>query len=225
MAQVWSIVVAGGSGQRFGDLKQFAPLGGRPVVEWAIEACRPHSDGVVLVVPVKAVEVPRQGAHGADVVVVGGSTRSESVRRGLDAVPAQADIIVVHDAARPLAPASLFAAVLGALHEEGVTGAVPGLAPSDTIKAVDRSMNVTTTLDRTTLVAVQTPQAFRAAALRAAHEHAVQRDNVAATDDAALVEAIGACIRVVPGEPGNLKITTPDDLVTAERLLAARSEA
>jgi 2-C-methyl-D-erythritol 4-phosphate cytidylyltransferase len=178
--------------------------------------------GVVLVVPVKALEVARQNTHGADVVVVGGVTRAESVRRGLEAVPADAEVIVVHDAARPLAPPALFATVLQALHEEDVVGAVPGLAPSDTIKVVDDRMNITSTLDRTSLVAVQTPQAFQATALRDAHARAESAPHdAAATDDAMLVEASGGRVRVVPGHPGNIKITTPDDLATAERLLAA----
>jgi 2-C-methyl-D-erythritol 4-phosphate cytidylyltransferase len=136
-------------------------------------------------------------------------------------VPRDAEVIVVHDAARPLAPPTLFAAVLEALQEEGVVGAVPGLAPNDTIKVVDPSMNVTNTLDRASLVSVQTPQAFKATALRAAHARAQNTPDLVATDDAMLVEASGGRVRVVPGYPGNLKITTPDDLATAERLLAA----
>ncbi len=214
MAQVWSIVVAGGSGHRFGRLKQFSALGGRPVLEWAVVACRPSSAGVVLVLP--AGSGPE--THGADVVVPGGATRADSVRCGLAAVPADAEVIVVHDAARPLASPALFAAVIGAVADGGADGAVPGVPPSDTIKAVDDSGQVTSTLDRARLVAVQTPQAFRAASLRRAHEGAPP----GATDDAVLVEARGGTVRVVPGEPGNIKITDPDDLGAAERLLAAR---
>jgi 2-C-methyl-D-erythritol 4-phosphate cytidylyltransferase len=219
---VWSIVVAGGSGRRFGERKQFSSLGGRPVLSWAVDACRGISDGVVLVIPVDAAPT---GQSGADAVVTGGTTRAESVRCGLEAVPTDADVIVVHDAARPLAPPALFSAVLEALLEDGVVAAVPGLAPSDTIKVVDGHMNVTNTLDRTTLVAVQTPQAFRAEALRAAHARAESSPDGVATDDAMLVETLGGRVRVVPGQPNNIKITTPDDLVTAERLLAAAREA
>jgi 2-C-methyl-D-erythritol 4-phosphate cytidylyltransferase len=220
---VWSIVVAGGAGRRFGERKQFSSLGGRPVLAWAVEACRGVSDGVVLVVPA-GVEADDPSHAGADAVVAGGATRADSVRHGLHAVPTDADIVVVHDAARPLASPALFAAVLAALREEGVDGAIPGLAPSDTIKVVDEAMNVTSTLDRAALVAVQTPQAFRAAALRAAHAHvgAETSPGGAATDDAMLVEATGGKVRVVPGHAENLKITTPDDLVAAERLLAGR---
>jgi 2-C-methyl-D-erythritol 4-phosphate cytidylyltransferase len=221
VARVWSIVVAGGSGRRFGEQKQFSSLGGRPVLSWAVDACRALSDGVVLVVPAGA----QADRSGADTVVTGGATRADSVRCGLEAVPSDADVIVVHDAARPLAPPTLFDAVLEALREEGVVGAVPGLAPNDTIKVVDRSMNVTNTLDRTSLVSVQTPQAFKATALRAAHSRAQNSPDLVATDDAMLVEASGGRVRVVPGHPGNLKITTPDDLATAERLLAAARDA
>jgi 2-C-methyl-D-erythritol 4-phosphate cytidylyltransferase len=221
VARVWSIVVAGGSGRRFGEQKQFASLGGRPVLSWALDACRAVSDGVVLVVPADSEPA---APPGADAVVPGGATRADSVRCGLAAVPAEADVIVVHDAARPLAPPILFAAVLRALDEEGVVGAIPGLAPSDTIKVVDRSMNVTSTLDRTALVAVQTPQAFRADALREAHARAHHDSDAVATDDAMLVEASGGRVHVVPGHSGNLKITTPDDLATAERLLAAAQQ-
>jgi 2-C-methyl-D-erythritol 4-phosphate cytidylyltransferase len=222
VARVWSIVVAGGDGRRFGERKQFSSLGGRPVLSWAVDACRAVSDGVVLVVPADAT--PRD-LPGTDAVVTGGTTRADSVRSGLDAVPPDADIIVVHDAARPLAPPSLFAAVLEALNDDGVVGAVPGLPPSDTIKVVDSSMNVSSTLDRASLVAVQTPQAFRAAALRGAHTQAKDAADAVATDDAMLVEATGGRVRVVVGRPDNIKITTPDDLATAERLLAAAQEA
>ncbi len=215
---MWSIVVAGGSGRRFGRLKQFSDLGGRPVLAWAVEACRACSSGVVLVLP-EASATGVSDPHGADAVVAGGATRAESVRCGLAAVPADAEVIVVHDAARPLASPALFAAVIAAVTDGGADGAVPGVPPSDTIKAVDESGRVTDTLDRTRLVAVQTPQAFRAAPLRRAHAEA---PGAGATDDAMLVEAAGGLVQVVPGEPGNLKITDPDDLQAAERLLAAR---
>ena len=216
MAQVWAVVVAGGSGQRFGQMKQFALLSGRPVVEWAVSACRSSSSGVVLVVP------PGTGDgndHGADMVVEGGATRAESVRAGLAAVPADAAVIIVHDAARPLASDALFRAVVDAVTSGGTDAAIPGVPVSDTIKVVDGTVvngtqAVTATLDRSVLVVVQTPKAFGAELLRRAHARGGE-----ATDDAALVEALGATVRVVPGDPRNLKITTPADLDTAEHLL------
>ncbi len=215
VAKVWSIVVAGGAGRRFGDMKQFSTLGGRPVLAWAVEACRPSSAGVVLVLP---AGLDAQDHYGADAVVSGGPTRADSVRCGLAPIPLDAEVIVVHDAARPLAAAGLFDAVIAAVTEGGADGAVPGVPPSDTIKAVDAAGNVTSTLKRSDLVAVQTPQAFRAVVLRRAHDGA----GPDATDDAMLVEALGATVRVVPGDPDNLKITAPDDLAAAERLLASR---
>ncbi len=213
---MWSIVVAGGSGRRFGQLKQYALLGGRPVLQWAVSACRTCSAGVVLVLPDGDGD---HELHGADAVVTGGPTRAESVRCGLAAVPADATVIVVHDAARPLASPALFAAVVAAVTGGGADGAVPGVPPSDTIKAVDESGRVTDTLERARLVAVQTPQAFGAALLRQAHDAA---STGGATDDAMLVEALGGTVLVVPGESANLKITDPGDLGTAERLLAQR---
>ncbi len=215
---MWSIVVAGGSGRRFGQLKQYALLGGRPVLQWAVAACRTCSAGVVLVVPDGPDGEGDDELHGADAVVTGGPTRADSVRCGLAAVPADAAVIVVHDAARPLASPALFAAVVAVVTDGRADGAVPGVPPSDTIKAVDESGRVTSTLDRATLVAVQTPQAFRAALLRQAHGEGP----AAATDDAMLVEALGGSVLVVPGEPDNLKITDPGDLGAAERLLAER---
>jgi 2-C-methyl-D-erythritol 4-phosphate cytidylyltransferase len=219
---VWSIVVAGGSGRRFGRRKQFSLLGGRPVLEWAVEACRPVSSGVVLVVPAEGSSASSE-SHGADVVVAGGPSRSESVRRGLDAVPADAVVVLVHDAARPLASASVFDAVVDAVTRGGVDGAVPGLAVADTVKTVtevDGVRRVAATLDRRTLVVVQTPQAFRADVLRRAHREGAE-SGIEATDDATLVEAIGGSVCVVPGDPGNFKITTPDDLRAAEERLPA----
>jgi 2-C-methyl-D-erythritol 4-phosphate cytidylyltransferase len=120
-------------------------------------------------------------------------------------------VIVVHDAARPLASPALFSAVVAALADADVDAAVPGIAVTDTVKRV-RDGRVTSTLDRNELVAVQTPQAFRAAVLRRAHAALVD-----ATDDAALVEAVGGRVVVVPGEASNVKVTTAADLETLSR--------
>jgi 2-C-methyl-D-erythritol 4-phosphate cytidylyltransferase len=205
---VWAVVVAAGSGARFGGAKQFEYLGQRRVLDWAVEAARAVSQGVVLVVP---PELTVADEPAADVVVAGGSTRSASVRAGLAAVPP--DVIVVHDAARPLAPVALFEAVVAAV-VAGADAAVPGLMPADTIKRVDAGGRVVETIDRRQLVGVQTPQAFRAAALRRAHE--TEPD---ATDDAALVEGAGGQVVVVPGDRRAVKVTTPDDLLFARALL------
>jgi 2-C-methyl-D-erythritol 4-phosphate cytidylyltransferase len=176
----WAIVVAGGTGSRFGAPKQFADLGGRPLLTWSVQTARQACAGVVLVLPADAPP----GDWGADQVVAGGATRSQSVRAGLAAIPDEADIIAVHDAARPLARLALWAAVLGAI-EAGADAAIPASAVVDTVKEVGPNGRLVT-LDRSRLVAVQTPQAFRADLLRRAH-----RAGKDATDDAALVEAAG----------------------------------
>jgi 2-C-methyl-D-erythritol 4-phosphate cytidylyltransferase len=154
--------------------------------------------GVVVVVPEGQVHEVHE--------VAGGQTRSESVRRGLAAVPDEATIVCVHDAARPFASAVVYQRVIGAV-VDGNDGAVPGVPVTDTIKQVNSSDVIIATPQRATLRAVQTPQAFRASTLRRAHEHDAE-----GTDDAALVEAVGGTVLVVPGDEMNRKITTRDDL-------------
>ena len=209
---VWTIVVAGGAGTRFGgDVpKQYLSLGDARVLDHALAAARSVSDGVVLVVGAPFVD---RAEPRADRVVAGGATRSASVRAGLAAVPddGSVDVILVHDAARPRASADLFARVVDAVRA-GADAVVPGVPVSDTIKRVaarDGRAVVVETPPRSELVAVQTPQGFRPAVLRAAHAGGAE-----ATDDAAVVEAAGGAVVVVPGEPGNVKVTTPADLAT-----------
>jgi 2-C-methyl-D-erythritol 4-phosphate cytidylyltransferase len=203
-------VVAGGSGSRFGGYKQFALLAGRPLLEWSCDAARAACAGVVVVVPGEVADRYRdQGAR----AVAGGPSRAASVRAGLAAVPAGAEVIAVHDAARPLSSPLLWEAVIGAVRE-GADGAVPCLAVADTIKQRQDDGRLVT-LDRARLLASQTPQAFAAAVLRAAHAGGGE-----ATDDAALVEAMGGKVVHVAGEPTNLKVTTHVDLVLAEALIA-----
>ncbi len=207
---VWGIVVAGGRGERFGSPKQFELLGESRLVDRAVSTAVATCDRVVLVLP------PDINWDGPPVktTVAGGVTRSDSVRAGLTCIPAEADVIVVHDAARPLASRRLFAAVVKAVRG-GADAAVPALRVSDTIKQVD-GQRVIATIPRDELVAVQTPQAFRASMLRDAHAN-----NREASDDAALVETLGGAVVIVPGEHTNVKITTADDLVVASALLVA----
>jgi 2-C-methyl-D-erythritol 4-phosphate cytidylyltransferase len=215
MGDVWAIVVGGGSGRRFGDSvpKQFADLGGLRVLDWALAAAGAVCDGVVVVLPREYLQATLPPGMTA---VAGGATRSESVRAGLAAVPADAPVIVVHDAARPLADPALFERVIAAVRD-GADGAVPGVPVPDTVKRVDPSGRVVETLDRAALRAIQTPQAFAGEALRRAHAGAGD-----ATDDAALVEGSGGWVIVVEGDPGNLKVTGPEDLARAEALLERR---
>jgi len=196
--KIWTIIVAAGTGSRFGSPKQFSLINERRIVDWAVETARVSSDGVVVVLP--AEQAVREGG------VIGGATRSASVRNGLAAVPNEATIICVHDAARPFASEFLFDEVINAVCA-GADGAVPALPVIDTIKVIDENKNVVSTPNRRELVAVQTPQAFRARALRVAHAK-----NPEGTDDATLVENNGFKVVVVDGDALNRKITTPDDL-------------
>jgi 2-C-methyl-D-erythritol 4-phosphate cytidylyltransferase len=207
----WVIVVAGGSGERFGQRKQYQPLGGRRVLDWALEAATRHADGVVLVVPADVADQPEPAARA---VVAGGPTRSASVRAGLAAVPADATAIVVHDAARPVPVPDVWARVLGAL-ALGADAVVPAIPVADALRHVAGGP-----LDRTGVVAVQTPQGFAAAALRQAHAGGAE-----GTDDASLVEAAGGRVVLVDGDRANLKLTTADDLAVAEVLCARRGAA
>lgn len=200
-----AIVVAGGHGRRFGGFKQYADLRGRRVLDFSLAAARTCCDLVVLVVP---DELAERDEPGADRVVAGGATRSASVRAGLAAVPAGHDVIVVHDAVRPLAGRALFSQVVDTVRH-GADAAIPGVAVVDTLRRRDgRPLGV----DRSELVAVQTPQAFRASTLRRVHA----AGDAEATDDASLVSAAGGTVVVVPGERTNLKITEATDLLVAD---------
>jgi 2-C-methyl-D-erythritol 4-phosphate cytidylyltransferase len=206
--QVWAVVVAAGSGSRYGGSKQYERLHGRTVLEWSVAAARSVCAGVVVVLPPADVS---QWVPDGSVAVAGGTTRSASVRAGLTAVPADAEVIVVHDAARPLAGRALWNAAVAAVRA-GADGAICAVPVTDTVKRVDGAV-VVETIDRAELVSVQTPQAFRAAALRAAHA-----DGDDASDDAALVERAGGRVVIVPGSPDNLKITHAHDLAVAAAL-------
>ncbi len=211
---VWAVVVAAGQGTRFGGRKQFAVVGTRSVLEHAVAAVAPTSDGIVVVLPPDlagrpdapdALGLRPEAATSELKVACGRESRAGSVRAGLEAVPSHCRIVVVHDAARPLASPSLCERVVGAVRA-GADGAIPVLALTDTVKRVAGS-EVVETLDRSALVRVQTPQAFEAAALRAAHA-----GDPEATDDAGLVERRGGRVVVVPGEEANVKLTSASDL-------------
>ena len=206
---VVGIVPAGGSGERLGAdrPKAFVLLGGRPLLDWSLEALGEACDRVVVAVPPGHEEGPDR--------VAGGASRSESVRNALAAAP-EATVAVVHDAARPLVTADLVRRCVDAL-SEGVDGAIAAAPVSDTIKEADSGV-VTRTLDRGSLWAVQTPQVFRADMLRRALD-VPDETLAAATDDASLVEEAGGRVVVVEAPPENIKVTTRRDLELAEALL------
>jgi 2-C-methyl-D-erythritol 4-phosphate cytidylyltransferase len=218
---VWAVLVAAGRGERLGEgrPKAFARLGELPLLAEPLrrlDECE-WVDAIVVVAPPEWEEptillAEELGATKVTACVPGGATRSASVRAGVAEVPADAAVILVHDAARPLLPPGLVPRLLEALGE-GFDGAVPGLPVADTIKRVVGGVVVETPA-RNELMAVQTPQAFAADVLRAAAAGE-------GSDCASLVESGGGRVKVVPGDERLLKVTTPADLARAEALLAA----
>jgi 2-C-methyl-D-erythritol 4-phosphate cytidylyltransferase len=206
---VWAIVVAAGSGSRFGERKQYRTINGIRLLDWALRVPVERCDGVVLVVPRDQVDQPEPSV---DAVVAGGATRSASVRSGLAAVPDDAEVIVVHDGARPVPVPEVWERVIAAVFA-GADAAIPTVPISDTLWSAGGGTLPSGPVDRTGVVAVQTPQAFRRTALWTAHAGGGE-----ATDDATLVQATGGRVVTVDGDPSNLKVTTPIDLSVAELL-------
>lgn len=216
------VVVAAGSGARLGAglPKAFVSLGGRPLLAHALEvvAAVPEVSSVAVVVPADLVDPSGPAWAGVTlppgtVVVAGGAERTASVAAGLAALDPSCDVVLVHDAARCLTPVAVFERVVAAVRS-GAAGVVPGIPVVDTVKVVDAAGIVTSTPPRASMRAVQTPQGFRREVLLAAHAA-----GVVATDDAALVEALGHDVLVVEGDVLAHKVTTADDLAHAERLL------
>jgi 2-C-methyl-D-erythritol 4-phosphate cytidylyltransferase len=227
---VWVIVAAAGDSRRMGlpdgESKQFLLLGGEPVLSHSVRRLleMPEVAGLVVVLhPSHTVRFANElSCFGEDkplLIAEGGLRRSDSVRAGLLEVPADAAVIAVHDGARPLFARHVFEHCIEALHD--ADGAVPGVEVSDTLKRAGDAGTVAATVPRDDLWAVQTPQVFRAAALRDVYA----RDDLVATDDAALLERAGYKVAVVPSTPANVKITTPADLPLAAALLSWEIEA
>lgn len=222
---VAAIIPAGGTGSRMGHRrpKQYVRLAGAPLIVHTLRVVARAVDGVVVAVPADRLAATRRlfARHRISRVlglVAGGAERQESVWNGLQRVPPEARWVIVHDAARPFVTVALVERVLAAARLHGA--ATCGLAVRETVKRV-RGPLVESTLDREGLWLVQTPQAFRRELLWEAHDKA-RRDGYTGTDDAVLVERLGARVAMVEGLPENLKITTPDDLRTA-RLWLGRS--
>lgn len=224
----FAVIAAGGSGRRLGspESKFEVPILGSPMARYSLEAFQACDsvDAIVLVVPAARVQawdasaLREAGVTKAVATVAGGTTRQESVRLGLRAIRDRQCVVAVHDAARPMVTPGLIDEVcdLGA----GLAGQVPVLPVTDTVKRVKGS-RVDCTLDRSTLVSVQTPQAFDLAVLIDAHESA-HRDGFEGTDDASLVERAGGLVGTVEGARENIKVTYPEDLAFARAILEGR---
>jgi 2-C-methyl-D-erythritol 4-phosphate cytidylyltransferase/2-C-methyl-D-erythritol 2,4-cyclodiphosphate synthase len=223
MSGVAVLIVAAGKGERAGGTspKQFAPLLGKPMLRWTLEAFARHPSVASIQVAIgeQQDDLYATAVEGLNLLppITGGATRQESVRRGLEALATAApDLVLIQDAARPLVSNRLIDAVIAAL-EGGVDAAVPLLAVADTLKRNEGG--VWTTVPREGLQRAQTPQGFRFTKILRAHRHFADRD---VTDDMALAELAGLRIVGVPGEDTNMKVTTPDDFMRAESHLRAR---
>ncbi len=217
-----ALIVAAGSGERLGASrpKALVELAGRPLVQWSIDALRALAgvEEIVVAMPAGAQAPPGVRA------VEGGPVRSDSVRRAL-AAASPGELVLVHDAARPLLRTELAHGVIAALeHDESAHAAIAAARVTDTVKRVDGAGVVSETLDRSELWAVQTPQVFRREALERALD-VPERVLAMATDDAWLIERAGGRVIVVEASPENIKVTTPLDLELAGMLLARRSNA
>lgn len=225
--RVAAVVPAAGRGERLGPgaPKALRELCGVPMLVHAVHALAQARlvDLVVVAAPpddragverlLESHQVPAEVR-----VVAGGATRQESVRRALDALPPEVDVVLVHDAARPLAPSELADAVVAAVRA-GAEAVVPGVPVADTVKRVTADGLVAETVPRDELRAVQTPQGFRRDVLTAAHDAPADGAAPAATDDAGLVERLGRPVTVVPGSQEAFKVTRPLDFVLAEAML------
>ncbi|HSK38038.1 MAG TPA: 2-C-methyl-D-erythritol 4-phosphate cytidylyltransferase [Actinomycetota bacterium] len=223
------VVPAAGGGRRLGGgAKALVGLAGRALLAHAVEAMEANrcTTAVVVVSHPDALEATAklladEGLAKVTALVAGGPTRQASVAAGLRALPPGPGYVVVHDAARPLVAPGAVDRMLELLLEAGMAGVVPGVPVPDTIRQVDPGRRSTGLVNRDQLRAMQTPQLFVREVLEEAHRRA-RRDRVEAVDEAALVELAGHSVQVVPGDPENLKVTTPLDLAIAETLLARR---
>ena len=203
----WGILLAAGRGTRVGRQKHDTELNGMPLWHWARRALIDGGVGHVVTV------------GDLDGAVPGGDRRQDSVAAGLAQIPSEDGLVLIHDAARPLLSPDMVRRVISRLLVGDVVGVIPAIPVRDTIKRVDRE-RVVETIERSDLIAVQTPQGFNLRVLRAAHASFEGE----ATDDASMVESMGGSIAVVEGDPMNLKVTYPQDLLLIEALRSGRHE-
>lgn len=226
------VVAAAGTGSRMGSPinKQYLLLGGRPVLTYSLDIFEQYDavDEVIIVAKSTEVQfcqqeiVKKYGYGKVSRVVAGGSERQDSVWAGLTHLDDKTAYVAVHDGARPLLSLQLLDSLYKEARQWGA--AIPGVLVRDTIKMIDRDRFVSHTLDRTSVIAIQTPQIFRFHELKKAYQEA-SSENYRATDDASLFEKYIGRVKVVTGQNDNLKITTPEDIIIAEGLLKARQHS
>jgi 2-C-methyl-D-erythritol 4-phosphate cytidylyltransferase len=216
-----AIIVAGGSGQRFGLKKQFLDLKGIPVLKRAVSAFISHNsvDQIIVVVPEE--DLPQVHEMFSEtgkkfLIIKGGGTRQESVYNGLKATR-ESEALLIHDGVRPFVSHELISRVIEGL--SGVDGCIPALQVTNTIKEVQGGI-VMKTIPRLNLYQVQTPQAFDTQGIIEAHEKALASGGLDLTDDSAIMESMGKTIKIVPGDPFNIKITFEKDILLAEAILS-----
>jgi 2-C-methyl-D-erythritol 4-phosphate cytidylyltransferase len=229
LGRVVAVIPAGGSGTRMGaDVpKQFLPLGGVPMLLHSLRAFdrAPSVDTVILVVQrderrrALTDVIERYGVKKVQKVIAGGETRQQSVYNGLKETDPDVEIVVVHDAVRPFVTDDLIEQSIEAARKG--SGAIVAVPMKDTPKQAGLDRQIQRTLDRNSLWMAQTPQTFRRDVLLEAYEKAAI-EHLQATDDAALVERLGHKVGIVAGTWENIKITTPEDLIIAEAILASR---
>jgi 2-C-methyl-D-erythritol 4-phosphate cytidylyltransferase len=215
-----ALIVAAGRGERLGSgrAKALVPVAGRPMLEWSVRALRAVAEVQAIVIALPPTTASSAPPREDAIVVAGGATRSASVRAALAAAP-DGDPVIVHDAARPLAPPELFEQALAELARSGADAVIAAVPVPDTIKEVAQDGRTVRTLERSRLWAIQTPQVFRRIALADALSQASDELLASATDDAWLVERAGGVVRILPAPVSNIKVTTPADLQLAELLL------
>lgn len=219
-----AIIVAGGKGKRMGRGKQFIKIAGKPMLQWTVAAFDQTKaiDGIILVVSKEQIRLARRiKSKKIFCIVEGGKERFDSVRNGIAALPPSAEIVAIHDGARPAVTPEIIGASIAEAKKYGAV--VVGVLLKDTIKKVEsRTLNVERSLDRSELWAAQTPQVFKVDIIKNAYSRLATRDPRLVTDDAMPVERMGIPVKMVPGTYENLKVTQPEDLDLAAAILKKR---
>lgn len=227
--KVSAVILAAGTGSRVGLRKQFLYAGGKPLISYSLstfDSCDEIHELLLVCrqedLPMMQFVVNALGLSKLKKVVIGGETRQESARKGLEAVASDSELVMIHDSARPLVTRELIRRLIAEAEHSGAV--VPGLPVRDTVKFVSQDGYVLTTPRRESIYVIQTPQVFKVSLIKHAHQVALEA-GWSCSDDASLVEKLGLKVRVIPGEEQNFKVTTPEDLGYLEYTLARGTAA